>query len=385
MSSVVVIGAGVIGCAIADALAVRGADVAVLDIRSPGRGASQASAGVLAPYIEADEDNPLLSLGVRSLNLFDGFISGVRERSGLPIEYSKTGTLDIALSDADVERLSASRAWLARTGVAHEWIDAAHLAAFESAVSPSARGALFIPGHKFVGVASLIKALALGARFSGARFEWPVEVARVDPKSDRVLVSAGERRYEADFAVVAGGSWSGRVRVGGMKHFGVRPIRGQLLHLTWPAKTAVPARVVWGPRCYTVPWSDGSLLVGATVEDVGFDERSTVDGVRGLLDAVSELLPASRGASLEQVRVGLRPAAADGLPLIGPLESAPNVIIATGHYRNGILLAPLTADIVARCILDRETDDAIAVTTPARPGAAIEKRSRPARKPPHDS
>jgi glycine/D-amino acid oxidase-like deaminating enzyme len=168
------------------------------------------------------------------------------------------------------------------------------------------------------------------------------------------------------------------VRVAGLPLLPVRPIRGQLLHLKW-TDAAPPARIVWGSRCYTVPWTDGSLLVGATVEDVGFDEASTVDGVRTLTEAVAELLPGSRGAAIDEVRVGLRPETPDGLPIIGASATAPNVTFATGHYRNGILLTPLTAELVSRYVLEGVIDPAMAATSPdrfSRAGAATNTGAR---------
>jgi glycine/D-amino acid oxidase-like deaminating enzyme len=215
-------------------------------------------------------------------------------------------------------------------------------------------------------VSSLVSALIQSARLAGASFEAPVEAIAVDPKASHVDVRAGDRRYHADAVVLAAGSWSPRVRVAGVRPLPIRPVRGQLLHLKW-TQSNPPSRVVWGSRCYTVPWKDGSLLVGATVEDVGFDETSTVAGVRDLTDAVGELLPASWQASLEAIRVGLRPATPDGLPAIGPFPEAPQVIAATGHYRNGVLLAPLTAELVASAVLDGVSDPALQITTPGRP------------------
>ncbi len=365
---VLVVGAGVIGAAIADALAQRGVSVTVLDMRSPGRGASQASAGILAPYIEAHEDTPLLALGTRSLDLFDAFIAGIVDRSGIAVEYARAGTLDVAL-DADGEaRLRASMTWLRSRGVAHEWLDGDALHAFEPTVSRSARGGLQIETHGWVGVSSLINALVQSARLTGAgaRFETPVEAVAIDPTAGGVDVRAGDRRYRADFVVIASGSWSGRIKVGGVRPLPMRPVRGQLLHLQWPTASTRPQRVVWGPRCYTVPWSDGSLLVGATVEDVGFDERTTVDGVRELTDAVGQLLPDSRTATVTGVRAGLRPALPDGLPAIGPWPSDARIVAAAGHYRNGVLLAPLTAQLIERYIVDGIVDPAFDVTTPAR-------------------
>jgi glycine oxidase len=365
---VVVIGAGVIGAAVADALAVRGVRVTVIDMRAPGRGATQASAGLLAPFIEAHDERPLLDLAVRSLAQYDAFVGALRERSGCALEYARTGTLEVAFTDDEADRLRAAQRALTGRGVTSEWIDATALRRVEPAVSEAAIAGLLIPAHGFVGAGSLMKALLQSARMAGASFEQPVEAVRIDQSidqsGDRVDVTAGNQSYTADWAVVAAGSWSSRVRVTGARTPVVRPIRGQLLHLGWTGPR--PARSVWGAACYTVPWSDGSLLVGATVEDVGFDEHSTVGGVSQLMNAVRRLLPASALAAVDAVRVGLRPATSDGLPWIGPLAAAPRVVMATGHYRNGVLLAPLTADLVTRLIVLGESDPALAVTSPDR-------------------
>lgn len=352
----------------ADALARRGLDVTVLDMRAPGRGATQASAGVLAPFIEADDDSPLLGLAVRSLGLWDEFVAGLRARATRPIEYARTGTLEVALTDDDAGRLEAARRALEARGVQTEWLDPPALRSFEPAVSPDATAGLFTPAHGFVGVASVLDALLESSRLAGATFVQPVEAIRVDASRDRVDVRADDRTYEADWVVVAAGSWSSRLRLTGGSLPVVKPIRGQLLHTTWTSP--LPRRSVWGTGCYTVPWSDGTLLVGATVEDVGFDERSTVEGVAGLTAAVQRMLPAAARASVDGIRVGLRPATPDGLPWIGPLDAAPRVVMAAGHYRNGVLLAPLTADLVATIIAGQTGDPALAVTTPNRSSAA---------------
>ncbi|HKW02935.1 MAG TPA: glycine oxidase ThiO [Vicinamibacterales bacterium] len=365
---VVVIGAGVIGAAVAEELAVRGAEVTVLDMRSPGRGASQASAGALVPYIEAHEDTPLLSLGTRSLAMYDAFIDRVVSRSGLRVEYSRPGTIDVGLDDEDEAKLRASKVWLDARGVRNEWVDGAGARSLEPALTLTARCALVVPEHGLVGVSALVKALVQSARAGGATFEAPVEAASVTPEPNGVKImtmDAGERTYEADAVVVAAGSWTRRVRVAGIDNPPVRPIRGQLLHLSWPGVER-PSRIVWGPRCYAVPWSDGSLLVGATVEDVGFDETWTVSGVHDLTKAAIELLPKTLHASIDAVRVGLRPATPDNLPAIGPFAKAPRVIAATGHYRNGVLLAPLTAKLVADVVLNGVSDPLLSLTSPDR-------------------
>lgn len=363
---VAIIGAGVIGASIADALAARGAAVTLFDMRAPGQGASQASAGVLSPYIEARPGSTLLEIGARSLGMWDEFVSHLRSRSGgVGVEYSRAGTLEVALDDDEAARLIESTEWFRSAGVKHEWLSPSDARAFAPSISPRNAGALFVPDHGFVNVSSLVRALTIAARLSGAVCVTPVEVLHVEQRGETVFIRAGDDTLECDHVVIAAGSWTRRVRVAGMPVLPVKPIRGQLLQLRWSGP-AHPRQSIWGHRCYTVPWADGSLFVGATVEDVGFDERSTVTGVRELLAAVVDLLPGAADASLDAVRVGLRPATADHLPLLGTLARHPRIVVASGHYRNGILLAPLTADLVRRLILDDERDPILDQLDPAR-------------------
>ena len=181
-----------------------------------------------------------------------------------------------------------------------------------------------------------------------------------------VETSGGE--LTADAVVLAAGSWSGGVAVAGEAPLPVRPVRGQLLHLAWTGRP--PARVVWCPGCYVVPWPDGSLLVGATVEEAGFDERATVAGVASLIEAVGGVMPQARTAGFEAVRVGLRPGTPDDLPVVGRSAAAPGLVYATGHYRNGVLLAPLTARLVADLVLDGREDPLLSSVSPVRFAAA---------------
>jgi glycine oxidase len=359
---VIVIGAGIIGAAIAERLAVRGATVTILEKRAPGRGASQASAGILAPYTEANRSSALLALGVRSLALYDDFMAGVVERSGRAVEYARTGTCEVALADARREQLQRTAVWLAEENVPHEWLEPDAARAFEPAVSPEVTGGLFVAMHGFVNVRQLVAALLQSARFHGAILESSVEPTEVNSSDSRVEVASAQRRWQADAAVVAVGSWMRTLKIRNASAVQVRPVRGQLLHVRW-RRGEIPRRVLWGPDCYLVPSADGSVLIGATVEDAGFDESTTVAGVHELMTAAIALAPAVRDASLEGVRVGLRPRA-DGLPIVGPLSGSPRVTIATGHYRNGILLTPLTAELVSGYVLDGIKDAALAMMAP---------------------
>ena len=363
-SDVVVVGAGIVGCAAAYELARRGARVRVIERRDVGRGATQASAGVLAPHLEAHAGLPLVDLGARSLDLYDEFVARVVEDSGAAVEYARNGTLEIAADGAGLSRLEAAgRAWRAR-GVPVELLDAAAVREAEPQLAGGVVGGLLVRSHGFVGATDLAAALQRAAVAHGVAFVPATTVARVVRRGAGLDVETGGDATACGRVVLAAGSWSGQVEVDGAEAVPVRPVRGQLLRLGWTAPRL--ARVVWASRCYLVPWTDGSVLAGATVEDVGFDERVTVAGVRELLDTAQRMVPAVGAAWFHEARVGLRPATPDELPVIGPSARLPGLVYATGHYRNGILLAPLTAALVAGLILDDAVDPALEVTTPAR-------------------
>jgi glycine oxidase len=386
----IVIGAGVIGCSIAYELADAGARVRVIEARRVGGGASQASAGVLAPYIEGHEPGSFRALARRSLDLYDTFMSRVLAASGHAVQYDRSGTLEISLDEDDERRHRAASATLTGEGVEAQWLDASRLRDVEPLVASTARGGLFIPLHGFVGVPDLTEALAAAARSAGAIFTPIARVVRIQSASDgRVAVVTESETLVADRVILAGGSWSGHVAVAGADSVPVKPVRGQLLHLAWPfdpstssgsprttsrgdsplLATAQPLRhVLWSTDCYIVPWQNGRVLVGATVEDAGFDERATVAGVRDLLEAACTLLPQLWQASFAEVRVGLRPASPDPLPIVGPSAAVPGLIYATGHFRNGVLLAPLTARLVKDLVLGPAEDEALTLLTPSRLG-----------------
>lgn len=362
---VIVIGAGIIGCAIGRELARRGARVRLIDARSVGAGATQASAGVLAPYIEAHERGALLDLTVRSLALYDQFVANVRQESGLSIEFRRCGTLEVATDDAAAERLCAAQQHYANAGIDLRWLSPDALRDVEPALPESVAGALLVPHHGYVAVGQLMDALAWAAMHHGAQIETAHRVAALRRTRAQVEVLTEDGTgWTAEAVVVAAGSWTSQLGLAEPPAHAVKPIRGQLLRLSWHGRPLT--HVLWGPNCYVVPWLDGTVLVGATMEDVGFDERTTAAGVRDLLDAVCDLVPESWRAAFVEARVGLRPATSDGLPVIGPSSEIEGVFYATGHFRNGILLAPLTATLVADLVLEGKSDPALAVTAPSR-------------------
>jgi glycine oxidase len=367
-SDIVVIGAGIVGCSVAYELARRGASVQIVDDRPAGMGATQASAGVLAPYIEAREEGPLLDLTTRSLDLFDKFITRVSSSSGMPVMYQRTGTLDVAVSEETLRRFRQSAAMLAARGVAAELLDAEHARSEEPHLTGEILGALRIPAHGFVGAADLTKALAAAARRHGAQLIEHGRVVRISQENGELVVKTERGSLTGNGVVLAAGSWSGQIEIEGAKvRVPVRPVRGQLVQLAWKEATRL-RRVTWSERCYLVPWEDGTLLVGATVEEAGFDERTTTSGVRDLIQAACELVPQAWNATFVSARAGLRPTSADELPVIGASCILPNLMYATGHYRNGVLLSPITAQLVADAMLEDRIDPLLSVTSPQRFG-----------------
>jgi glycine oxidase len=347
--NITVVGAGVVGCAVAYELASRGAHVELVDVRGPGRGATAASAGILAPLVEGHSP-ALLRLGMCSVAMWDDFVSRIQRDSAQTVEYERSGTLHVALNDDQAADLSQLARMLTSAEVPHTLLDGRGVTRLEPGLATRATMALLVPAHGYVGPAPLVDALVRAATARG--------VTRVQKR-----VSSLDR-IQSDAIVVAAGSWSAGI-VTTPQPF-VKPIRGQLLSLSMDRRPA--ARVVWGTDCYIVPWKDGTVLVGATVEDVGFDERTTAAGLRGLLNAAVDLMPALEHAQFQEARAGLRPKTADELPAIGRSSTMPHVFYATGHYRNGVLLAPLTASLIADLVLDGRERPELADVRPDRLG-----------------
>jgi glycine oxidase len=366
---IVVIGSGIIGCAVAFELGRRGAQVLVVDDREPGMGATQASAGMLAPYNEVESEGPHLELTARSLDAYDDFMARVRADSAQVVEYRRTGTLTVAFDAGETRRLNALATFLGGRGVVAKVLDADDLRREEPALSSAALCGLLVPCHGFVAAAALARALALAAERHGVRFERAPRASRVRARGSRLEISNGSWSVSAARVVIAAGSWASQIDVeGATGGIPVHPVRGQLLQLRACGPNL--RRVTWGDRCYLVPWSDGSLLVGATVEQVGFDERTTIGGLQELLDGLGATLDPTWAASPLGARAGLRPGTPDDLPIIGAFPTLPAVMYATGHYRNGVLLAPITATLVADAMLDGRVDRLLEATRPGRFGGS---------------
>jgi glycine oxidase len=365
--SVIVIGAGIVGCTVAYELSKSGARVQLIDTRAPGQGATRASAGILAPYIEGHGSDTLRDLGKRSLDLYDDFMARLIADSGRDICYQRNGTFELAFSDWDVDRLTQLAVALTSDRIASRWLSPDEFGELEPLASPSARGGLLIPTHGFVGVTSLTQAAVSAALAFGATLTIETGAIRIfSTAQGRVGVQTPTMTIEGDRVVLAAGSWSSQITIDGAESVPVKPIRGQLIQLQTEPGTI--RRVIWGPDGYLVPWPDGSVLVGSTVEDVGFDEAHTAEAVEKLRAAAVSLVPALAAAEMSGVRTGLRPKGPDDLPILGYSRVVPGLVYATAHYRNGVLFTPLTVKLVCDLVFDRAADPALRDLDPARVG-----------------
>jgi len=319
---------------------------------------------MLAPRIEGHSE-ALLRLGLSSLELYDSFIARVAADAQRRIEYRRAGTLQVALTNDEARQLATEGRALADAGVPHTSLDSTGVRGIEPALAEDVTAGLLIPDHGYVGVATLVSALAEAAGRAGAALS-AAQVRRVTAASGSVRVETSEETLTTDAVVLAAGSWSGGIPMAPAPPAPVRPIRGQLLQLRFERPPL--SRVVWGADGYLVPWENGRLLVGATVEDVGFDEGVTTEGVQRLLECAQALVPAARSAKCDGARAGLRPATPDELPIVGASSTMPGVYYATGHYRNGVLLAPLTAFMVADLIVNGHEREGLALVRPDRFG-----------------
>ncbi|HEU0054176.1 MAG TPA: glycine oxidase ThiO, partial [Longimicrobium sp.] len=352
---VVVIGAGVVGCAVARVAARAGMRVTVIERGAPGAEASHAAAGMLSPLAEASAPGPFLELLLAARERYPAVSAELRDEAGVDVGYSDAGTLYLSLREEDDAELEERFAWQAPLGLGVERLTAGEARALEPRVSPAARMALRFPGDHQVDNRVLSAALWTAAARAGARFLLGDEVAALRREGGRVTgveLASGER-LAAGRVVVAGGAWAGAL--GGLpRALPVVPVHGQLLALR--GDPGFFRHVVDSPRCYLVPRADGRVIAGATVERTGYAKTVTPWGLRRLLDGAVEIAPELERVAFAEAWAGLRPGTPDGLPIIGRDPEVEGLIYATGHYRNGILLAPLTGDVVGALLRDHAPD-----------------------------
>jgi glycine oxidase len=368
---VVVVGAGVIGLSAAWRLSQLGMTVALCD-PEPGRGASWAAAGMLAPVTEIHYgEEALLAINLASARRWDAFAGELEARAG-PVGYRRTGTLLVAADDDDRRWAEELFGFQRQLGLEVEWLAARRARAMEPALAPGVRGGLWAPAdhqvHNRMLVAALLEVLSVSGTVLVPETVESVECAA--GTTSGVRLSAGTE-LAARAVVLAAGCHS--PSVGGLPAGAVppvRPVKGQILRMGaragGPSLSRAVRAVVEGASVYLVPREDGSLVVGATVEEQGFDTTVTAGAIYELLRDARRVVPAVSEMALDEASAGLRPGSPDNGPVVGPVSSTPGLVVATGHYRNGFLLAPLTADTVAAIVTGREPPAEMACFGPER-------------------
>jgi glycine oxidase len=359
----IIIGGGVVGLGVAWRLAQGGARVTVFDKGAAGSGASHAAAGMLAVCAEAEPgERDLVVLGRHSQALWPDFAAELEATTGLVIDLRSEGTLVVAMTAAERARVTHHLAYQQSLALPVEWISAADARQREPLLAPGLVGAVWSPQDHQVDNRKLVAALKLAASKAGVSVREHSAVDRLLIKNDRVVgvTLDDDSEINADLVVVAAGAWSRSIEgLPPALRPPVRPVKGQMIALQMDPQAPSITHVIRAHNVYMVPRRDGRLIVGATTEEKGFDATLTAGGVLALLEAAWRLVPSIEELPISEMWVGHRPGSRDDAPILGP-GPIDGLIYATGHHRNGILLAPLTASMIARLVLEGVVDSAIA-------------------------
>jgi len=365
----VFVGGGAIGLSCAWRAAQRGARVAVLDRAQPPAGATRVAAGMLAPVGELAFGEPkLLEMTLASAQLYPRFVAELEAASGEGSGYAHQGALHVALDRDEAAELRRVHDLQRSLGLEAEWLPPRRCRELEPGLTPSFNGGVHAPGEAAVDPRALTAALLTALAASGAEVATGTEVDAGLFEGERLVgVRTGDgEELRAPAVVLASGAWAGATEwLPEPARPPVRPVKGQIVELRGRDGVAPCERIVASERVYLVPRPDGRLIVGATSEEQGFDTAVTAGGVHELLREAYRLLPDVAEMELVAAMAGLRPGTPDNLPLIGP-GAIEGLVLATGHYRNGILLAPLTADAVAALLAGEQLPEAVAPAHPLR-------------------
>jgi glycine oxidase len=361
---IVIIGGGVIGLSIARALALRGVrDVTVIEKGEFCREASWAAGGILAPQVEADASNDFLALACASRDMYPQFAKALLDESGIDIELDTTGTLYVAFSEAEEREFRARFDWQRGEGLSIEWLNGEAARGLEPALSEGVRCALRFPNDYQVENRRLCEALEISNRKLGTLLFDHCEVQNVRVDGGKVRgVETAKGFIGASAVVIAGGAWSSAVDP--IPKLQVEPVRGQML--CFRPEPQLTRHVIYSSRGYLIPRRDGRLLAGSTSEHVGFDKRVTEEGLKAISSMAAEIAPLVATLRPVDSWAGFRPRASDDLPVLGTSTKIDGLCYATGHYRNGILLTPITGALLADAIISGVTSPIIAPFSPNR-------------------
>ncbi len=335
----------------------------VFDRGEAGRGATFAAAGMLAAGVEAEpSEQVLLPLCLESQAMWPGFAQELHAASDVDVDLRREGTLVVALNRDDVESLRQKYEFQRQLGINLEWLSGAATKEREPHLHPRTAAAVYSARDGQVDNRLVARALKAAYVRAGGQLHEHTLIAGIDIAARRVNgVLIGDRLHHADIVVLAAGAWSRQIA--GLPASAlppVRPVKGQMLALRMNRENPLVKHVIWAPKCYLVPRSDGRLIVGATTEEKGFDASLTAGGIMALLEAAWRALPNIEELAIDEMWTGFRPGSRDDAPILGPVPDIEGLVLATGHHRNGILLAPITAQTISDFILRGTIDERIA-------------------------
>ena len=362
-NEVIIVGGGVIGCSIAFHLAKLGVSVTLLERDLIGSHASRVGGGILLHSLEGEEDDPYTVLVRSSHEMFPKLAEEIRELTAYDIEYLRCGALTATDDPTELDQYRMFANQYARMPDAPMMIDTAELRELWPFAHPRYVGGVLVASDGQVNSPRFVRGLALAAERSGARVCEGRQVTGIKKEGNRVLgVTTNQGDLAADLVILAAGPWTGLAGEWVGRRIPVRPVRGQVVHLH-THKQAMSV-IVHAPDAYLHQRADGTILVGATVEEAGFDCRLTSAGVASQLRAGLAAMPALSEWSFKGAQVALRPGADRTMPYVGKLEGIDNLMVASGHFRNGILLAPITGKLVADMAVGRSIDRRLVSLSP---------------------
>jgi glycine oxidase len=347
-----IVGGGIIGCSLARELARTGAQVVLLERNAVGSEASSAAAGLLSPtFVDPTPHGPLIELCRQSAGIFEEWVKELRADGVDDVGYRRTGLLSIALDSAEAENLRNTLPEDNYHGRRALWLTAQELRRQEPALADHVQGAAYYPDDAHVDPPRLVRQVARAAQFAGAHIHEDEPVRRLERREDRIVaVHTLEASYQPGTVILTTGAWTGSFGEQIGLQLPTRAVKGQLLLADCrvsPVRTPLHAG-----DALLVPWSDGRLLLGVTIDEAGFDKQVRLEGLRQILQQTTELVPAVADLPLHRAWAGLRPATPDELPYVGPAPSLKNLWVSAGHFRKGILLAPICARLLAQSLRD---------------------------------
>jgi len=367
-AGVVIIGGGVIGLTIARALAQRGVrEVTLIERGRPGAEASWAAGGILAPQVEVDRQDDFFQLACASRDLYPEFAESLREETGVDVELDTTGTLSVGFTPDDEAEMRRRFEWQKGEGLAVEWLTGDEARRLEPCVSHEIRSALLFPRDFQVENRRLVDALLRANEELGVQLAPGTSVTALRINHRRVCaVETSNGVVEAPVVVLAAGAWTSLIKSPDMELPAtcIQPVRGQML--CFAAQPQIAGHVVYSSRGYLVPRRDGRVLAGSTTEHVGFDKRTTDEGIAAINSMAIEIAPGMAALPVIDSWAGFRPRATDELPVLGSCAEIEGLFYASGHYRNGILLAPITGKVIADEIVDGVVPDSVKAFSPNR-------------------